>query len=111
MHVADIAMSGVARPEQAFELATRGARAFLDKPVTVAEVEAALYDAAAEPPDIEPFVKALVGKRPVRDVEAQVRQTMVGEALAQARGSRRGAARLLRISRQLLQHILRRSSS
>ncbi|WP_437764056.1 helix-turn-helix domain-containing protein [Sorangium sp. So ce764] len=43
-------------------------------------------------------------------VEEQVRTILVDEALARAGGSRRKAAQLLNISRQLLQHSLRRRS-
>jgi hypothetical protein len=43
----------------------------------------------------------------IHDVEELARGTMVREALARSQGSRTGAARLLRVSRQLLQHILR----
>ena len=41
------------------------------------------------------------------DVESSVREAMVGEALARAKGRVRGAARLLQISRQLLQYVVR----
>jgi transcriptional regulator with PAS, ATPase and Fis domain len=35
---------------------------------------------------------------------------MIDEALAKSRGSRRAAAKLLDISRQLLQHVLRKDA-
>jgi DNA-binding NarL/FixJ family response regulator len=102
-----VAMSGAARPEQSFELALSGVRHFLPKPVDSAEeVLAILRRAGSEPPDLAPQLRATVGLRPVQEVEAEVRRVMVGEALARV-GTVRGAARLLAVSRQLLQHIRR----
>jgi two-component system, response regulator RegA len=48
-----------------------------------------------------------VGRVPLHELEAEVRHAMLGEAIARAEGSRRGAARLLSVSRQLMQHMLR----
>jgi two-component system, response regulator RegA len=102
-----VAVSGAARPEESFHLAQLGVRQYLKKPVTAEALDAAVTAVITTPPDLEPYLRAMVGHRPVRDVEAEVRRTMVHEALARSRGSRRGAARLLALSRQLLQHILR----
>lgn len=102
-----VAMSGSAEPAQAFELATLGVRRFLPKPVELHRLGEVLSQACDEAPPIRQHLKALVGTRALSDVEEEVRTTMVTEAVARA-GSVRGAARLLRISRQLLQYILRR---
>lgn len=104
-----VAMSGSAQPEQAFELAQLGVRRFLPKPMELERLGEALSAACAEAPTIRQHVKALVGARTLSDVEDEVRTTMVAEAVARA-GTVRGAARLLDISRQLLQHILRREA-
>lgn len=103
-----VAISGTATPPDAFRLAAAGVRAYLHKPFTTAELRAALERALCEPPDLRPALRGAVGRQGLRDVESEVRQDMVHEALARSGGSRRAAARLLRISRQLLQHILRR---
>ncbi len=102
-----IAMSGVAAATQSFRLAQLGVRRYLDKPLRLDALERAIDEALLEPPDMTPHVRAQVGHVPVREVERHVRKTMVEEALARAGGSRRGAARLLHVSRQLLQHMLR----
>ena len=102
-----VAMSGSARPEESFRLAERGVRYYLAKPLEVDQLERTMKQLAEEPPDLEPHVRNLVGYQPVREVEARIRTIMVDEALARANGSRRGAAKLLSISRQLLQYILR----
>jgi two-component system response regulator RegA len=103
-----IALSGAAGPDESFALAARGVRLYLKKPINLAELEHAVKVALSEPPDLVPHVRSAVGLIPIQDVEEKVRATMVDEALARGKGSRRAAARALGISRQLLQHILRK---
>ncbi len=105
-----VAISGSASPAVSFRLAQMGVRSFLAKPLRLEELDRAIDDALARPPDLRPQVRAAVGRTSIQDVEEQVRTIMVDEALARAGGSRRKAAQLLNISRQLLQHILRRRS-
>lgn len=102
-----IAMSGVASPSESFRLAQLGVRSYLVKPLRLEALEQAIDEALGAPPDVTPHLRAQVGHVPVRELERHVRRTMVEEALARAGGSRRGAARLLQVSRQLLQHMLR----
>lgn len=103
-----VAISGGARPEETFHLAQQGVRAFLPKPLDLAALNEVWARVLATPPELDPHLRATVGRRPMDEVESDVRKVMVVEALAQARGSRRAAARLLSVSRQLLQHIVRR---
>lgn len=105
-----VAISGSASPAVTFRLAQMGVRSFLPKPVRLEELERAIDEALARPPDLRPQVRAAVGRASIHEVEEQVRTVMVDEALARAGGNRRKAAQLLNISRQLLQHILRRRS-
>lgn len=102
-----IALSGSAGPCEGFRLAALGVREYLHKPVTSAALAAAFDRALSRPPDLRPHLRAAVGHRPLKELEAEVRDVMVDEALIRARGSRRGAASLLSLSRQVLQHILR----
>jgi len=102
-----IAISGEASADQSFRLAQRGVRAFLPKPFNLAMLEQTVDSARAQGPDLIPHLRAAVGHAPVREVEDMVRQTMVTEALGRTRGSKNGAAKILRISRQLLQHMVR----
>ena len=106
-----VAISGTATPPDAFRLSQAGVRAYLQKPFTTADLRAALERALCEPPDLQPALRGAVGHHGLHEVEAGVRRDMVREALARSRGSRRAAAQLLRVSRQLLQHILRRKPS
>ncbi len=103
-----IAMSGAAGPDEAFRLAQLGVRYFLQKPLKLDVLEETIARALTEPVDIRPQVRGLVGMRAIHEVETEVRATMINEALARTSGSRRGAARLLAVSRQLLQHMLRK---
>jgi DNA-binding NtrC family response regulator len=103
-----VAISGAAGPEDGFELALRGVRAYLKKPLNLEELEAGVMRALSEPPNLAAHVKSAVGRAPVHEVEQLVRDTMVREALARGKGNRRQASRVLGISRQLLQHILRK---
>jgi DNA-binding response OmpR family regulator len=105
-----VAMSGQASADESFRLGQCGVRAYLPKPLDLASFNATLDSVLVQTPDLEPHLRASVGHMAIKDVEHFVRETMVDEALAQATGNRRRAASLLRISRELLQHILRRRS-
>jgi len=102
-----IAMSGAAEPAQSFLLATRGVRAYLAKPLRLDRLQVVIRQAVEAAPDLLPVLRQTVGHRPLADIQTEVRAVMLDEALARSRGSRRGAARLLSMSRQLLQYLLR----
>lgn len=103
-----IGMSGVALPDEAFRLAHRGVCAYLRKPFGLAHLMATVREAEGSLPNFAPVVRRLVGHAPLATVELEIRDIMVGEALARAQGNRRGAARILSVSRQVLQHVLRK---
>ena len=103
-----VAMSGTADPAQSFMLALRGVRQFVSKPFSKEQLLAAITEALKTPPDLVPLVRQTVGMRGLHEVEEELRSTMLSEALARACASRRGAAQLLSVSRQLLQHMLRK---
>lgn len=104
-----IAISGAAEPEQAFNLAQAGVRAFINKPLDLRRLEETWARIMTEPPDLEPFVRACVGQRSLSSLETLVRKEMTEEAFARSNGNVSRAARLLEVSRQLYQYI-RRSS-
>ncbi len=103
-----VAISGTATPPDAFRLAQCGVRAYLQKPFGMTEVREAIRKAVCEAPELDPHLRGTAGRRALRAVESDVRARLVREALARSGGSRSAAARLLRISRQHLQQILRR---
>lgn len=102
-----IAVSGEATPEDSFRLARAGVRCFLRKPFGLGAVRSALDEALDTSPDPMIEVRGVVGHKGIKELEFEVRRAMVSEALAKSGGSVRGAAALLGISRQLLQHILK----
>ncbi len=105
-----LVISGRAGPDDAFRLGRLGVDGFIEKPFGPAALRSALAAAFAAVPDIRCQLRGMVGRRPLHDVEEETRDTMLREALAKSRGSRRGAARLLAVSRQLIQQMLRRKS-
>ena len=102
-----VALSGTADPTEAFRLAQAGVGGFIAKPVDLDDLVLVWSETLECAPRLEPFVRSSVGRLPMTAIESTVRDALVTEALARAKGSRRGAARLLQISRQLLQHIVR----
>ncbi len=90
-----------------FRLAQLGVRAVLREPFDEQTLERVWGDGLGKPPDLRPLVRSSVGLIGMRKIEDQVRAEMIAEALARTQGSRRGAAAMLEISRQLLQHIVR----
>jgi DNA-binding NtrC family response regulator len=102
-----IAISGTGRPVQRRRLVRSGMCGLLTKPLDSPHLEALWNEALIGSPHLGAQLRARVGRVPLKHVEHWVRRTLVNEALARSGGSIRGAARLLSISRQLLQHILR----
>lgn len=90
-----------------FRLAQLGVRCLVEKPVIWAELDRVWPDAMNQPPNLRPLLRASVGLVGLRQMELIAREAMIGEALARVNGSRRGAAGVLQISRQLLQYIIR----
>jgi two-component system, response regulator RegA len=103
-----VALSAYAGPRDSFELARLGVRSYLQKPVDLTALDHAVHRALTEPPDLELSARSSVGHVGLREAEETLRRSMVAEALDRAGGNRRGAARLLAISRELLQHALRK---
>ena len=102
-----IAMSGEATAEAAFKLAAYGVRRFLQKPVSLAAIWNAVCEANQEAPDLAPFVQESVGHVSLKDLTGNVRAAAIEQALAIARGNRTRAARILRVTRQAVQQMVR----
>jgi len=102
-----IAVSGQTSTEDAFRLAQVGVRAYLEKPFDTEDLTQRVEAALSQAPSLEALVAASVGRTPMRELQGEVRRVMVEQALAQAEGSRSGAARLLNVSRQAVQQMVR----
>jgi DNA-binding NtrC family response regulator len=95
------------RPAEAFALAQHGARELLERPLDEQALRRALPRDSLRPPPLDPVVRAYVGRVDLGELQRQVRLSALRQALALSDGSRSGAARLLRVTRQAVQHMLR----
>jgi DNA-binding NtrC family response regulator len=105
-----IAVSGAAGPEEGFALAIAGVRAFIPKAELGRRMDE-LFALARKALPVEPFVKAQVGHRTVKEVQDSVRQLMISEALALEDGNKAAAARTLGLTRQALHATTRRDET
>jgi DNA-binding response OmpR family regulator len=102
-----LAMSNRAEARDALRMAQLGARGLLQKPFTIAEFTATLEQLADNAPEFLPHLVAVVGHTGFREVLDRVRRSMAEQALAMAAGNKTGAARLLGITRQAVQQLIR----
>jgi two-component system response regulator RegA len=102
-----IAMSGRASASEAFRLGSLGVRGYLSKPLSFTELVATIESVLESAPDLSPLLVASVGRRRFQDVQEQVRRAMTEQALALANGNRTEAARLLGVTRQAVQQLIR----
>jgi len=105
-----IAMSGNASASEAFLLGQLGVSEYLAKPFQLDDMRGAIRRVATESPPVDPLLRASVGKVPMRELQERVRSVMVDQALGLSSGSRSGAARLLNVSRQAVQQMIRSRS-
>jgi DNA-binding NtrC family response regulator len=102
-----LAISGKATPVEAFKLAQIGVAAYVPKPFDLPTFVAAFEALLENTPPIESQIAHQVGALPYHDILERVRRTMVEEALARSGGNREHAARLLKITRQAVQQLIR----
>lgn len=102
-----VAISGRAAPVDAFRLAQLGVLAYLPKPVSPAELTRQLELVLAQTPNYVPHLLSTVGRESFRSVLDRVRRAMAQQALALSAGNKTGAARLLGITRQAVQQLIR----
>lgn len=89
-----------------FALGQAGVRAHLTWPATPDEVLLCLK-AHGPSDELERSVRSLVGRVGIKDAQDWLRATMLRQALEASHGSRRGAARLLGVTRPAIQRMLR----
>lgn len=102
-----VAVSGSATPEEAFELAQHGVRAYVPKAQLALKLDRIIRLARRAPP-LEPVLKAQVGARPWKEAQDAVREVMLDQALAMEEGSQARAARRLGMTRQAIHEIVSR---
>lgn len=103
-----IAISGKASPSEAFAVAEAGARAYLEKPLSFRKLLEEVERARTSPPLLDSLLKAQVGHVDLRAFSEEVRIGLVKEAIARAEGNVTQAAKLLKVTRQAVQHTRRR---
>jgi DNA-binding NtrC family response regulator len=103
-----LAISGRASPEEAFRLGQLGVRGFLAKPLFHEQLVDKVVQVLGNAPDLDPWIYAHVGHTPMKELLDKVRELMLEQAIAKADGSRSGAARLLRVTRQAIQQVFHR---
>jgi DNA-binding NtrC family response regulator len=102
-----IAVTAPEHARDAFRMAQLGAVAHLEKPVTAADLTITVEQVLSRPPEFMPHLIAAVGRVNFREVLDRVRRAMAEQALAMAAGNKTGAARLLGITRQAVQQLIR----
>lgn len=102
-----VAISGRARPDEAFALAQLGVRTYMPK-IDLLERFDELLERADRPTDLTPHVRSQVGHVGLKETVSKVRREMVDQALAKERESPARAARQLKVSRQAVQQLKRR---
>lgn len=102
-----VAMSGEVSTEEAFGLASRGVRAFLAKPLDIGELTDVIESANNNPLAPVEAARHLVGFASIHDVQAKVRRAMLEQALTLTGWNRTAAARILKITRQAVQQMIK----
>ncbi len=103
-----VAISGKATPSEAFAVAAAGARAYLEKPISFKKLLAEIDLARSSPPLLDAVLKAQVGHVDLKALNEDVRTELIREAVARADGNLTQAAKLLKVTRQAVQHTKRR---
>lgn len=103
-----LAISGRASTEESFRMGQLGVAGYLAKPLFHEQVVEKAAAALEHAPDVESWVARFVGKIGLKDFQSLVRDIMLGQAIAKAEGSRSGAARELKVTRQAIQQVFHR---
>jgi two-component system, response regulator RegA len=102
-----VAISGKASPIETFALAQAGVAAYVAKPLDFDSFVATIEAVIANPPDFGRHVAPHVGRSSYHDILRRVRRTMLEQALARSSGNRVHAARMLKVSRQAVQQLIK----
>jgi len=101
-----VVVSSTTTSEDAFMLAQAGTRALLERPLDSAMLERALPRDSLVPPPLDRVVRAYIGQVDLAELQRLVCAAALHQALALG-GTRSGAARLLKVTRQAVQQMMR----
>ena len=82
-----IAISGAASADEAFRLRDLGVAGYLPKPLSLDDFTVTIDAVLHAPVELAPELKQLVGRDSFRNVQTQVRRTMVEQALGLSHGN------------------------
>jgi len=102
-----IAVSGTATATEAFRLKSLGVRGYLQKPFALEELTATIDAILQAPPELATHLNPFLGRTSFRRVQMAVRKTLLEQAMTLSQGNRTHAARLLDVSRQAVQHMIK----
>jgi two-component system, response regulator RegA len=102
-----VAMTGVANSTEAFEVAISGVHALVTKPLQVSDLHRMLLALRSTKRPMESAVALRAGDGFLHDTEREVRRAMLIQTLSRCGGNRSAAAKLLGVSRQAVQHMIR----
>jgi DNA-binding NtrC family response regulator len=102
-----VATTGAASKTETFSLGSLGVRGFIEKPFTPRELREALLRAFEAPRDPMQPIGACVGHVSLPELQRALRREVLEEALARTGGNLTETARLLGVSRQVLQYLRR----
>jgi len=102
-----IAISARATAEEGFQLAAAGACAYVPKPLSLDTLTGVLDRVLTAPVDLSVHVADVVGNVPFERAHADLKLTMIRQALGLNEGNITHAANMLGVSRQRLQQWIR----
>lgn len=102
-----VAISGRVSPEEAFALGALGIRSYLAKPLSLSALRQVLARVLESSPPVVATIAGQVGRVSIEVVKRDVRTTMLTQALALTAGNRTECARILGVTRQAVQHMIR----
>lgn len=102
-----VAISGRASPEEAFALGALGIRSYLAKPLSLSGLRQVLSRVHDSAPPVAAMIAGQVGRHSIDVVKRDVRLAMLTQALALTAGNRTECARILGVTRQAVQQMIR----
>lgn len=102
-----LAISAEATPMQAFQLAQSGVVGFIPKPIDIPTFSATVEAFLEKQFPIGRSVALEVGRTAYSTVLENVRRTMLTQALGRTNGNKGAAARLLQVTRQAVQQMIK----
>jgi CheY-like chemotaxis protein len=97
-------------PVYAFRIAKAGVHLWLPGPVSIDQLERLAANPDLHLRALETALRGLGGRAHLKQLQRQVREIVVRDALIRSRGSRRSAARSLGVTRPAVQKIARQSN-